>query len=286
MADYDTGIIVVTGASSGIGKASALHLVDCGFHVVAGVRKESDGDDLESLRPGGITWVRLDVTDSEQIAAAAQTVADKAGERGLAGLLNNAGVSINGPLEFLPIDDLRKQLDVNVIGQIAVTQAFLPLLRKARGRIVNMGSIAGRMSMAMGGPYSASKFAMEALTDSLRMELRSCGVEVVIIEPGAIQTPIWEKSLGAADERLLDMPPCMTEYYGSLIEKARNAAHLTARKAASVDEVSRVVEHAFCASRPRARYVIGRDAKIQCLLARLPDRWRDRIILKYLDSCG
>jgi NAD(P)-dependent dehydrogenase (short-subunit alcohol dehydrogenase family) len=286
MADYDTGMIVVTGASSGIGKASALHLVDCGFHVFAGVRKESDGAELEALRPGGITWMRLDVTDSDQIAAAARTVADKAGERGLAGLLNNAGVSINGPLEFLPIDDLRRQLEINVVGHIAVTQAFLPLLRKARGRIVNMGSIAGRMSMAMGGPYSASKFAMEALTDSLRMELRSCGVEVVIIEPGAIRTPIWEKSLGAADERLRKMPPSVSEYYGPLIEKAKNAAHVTARKAASVDEVSRVVEHAFCASRPRTRYVVGRDAKIQRLLTYLPDRWRDRIILKYLDSCG
>jgi NAD(P)-dependent dehydrogenase (short-subunit alcohol dehydrogenase family) len=286
MADYDTGMIVVTGASSGIGMASALHLVDCGFHVFAGVRKESDGAALEAQRPGGITWVRLDVTDSEQIAAAAQKVADKAGERGLAGLLNNAGISINGPLEFLPIDDLRKQLDVNVIGQIAVTQAFLPLLRKARGRIVNMGSIAGRMSMAMGGPYSASKFAMEALTDTLRMELRSWGIEVIIIEPGAIQTAIWKKSLAAAEVGLQKMPAVMNEYYGPLIEKARNAAHVTARKAVCVDEVSRVVEHAFCASRPRARYIVGRDAKIQRLLTYLPDRWRDRVILKYLDSCG
>ncbi|MCL4694682.1 MAG: SDR family NAD(P)-dependent oxidoreductase, partial [Candidatus Hydrogenedentes bacterium] len=216
---------------------------------------------------------------------AADRVTDEAGKCGLTGLLNNAGVSINGPLEFLPIEDLRRQLEVNVVGQVAVTQAFLPLIRKAQGRIVNIGSIAGRMSMAIGGPYSASKFAMEALTDSLRMELRSWGIEVVIIEPGAIHTPIWEKSLGAAEERIAKLPPQTREYYGTLIKKAKKAALLSAGKALPVDEVSRVVEHAFCSPRPRTRYVVGRDAKIQCLLTYLPDRWRDRLILKYLDSC-
>ncbi len=285
MAESPKRYIVVTGASTGIGHAAALRLADRGFHVFAGVRKEADGTALESQRPGQISSLLVDVTNAEQIAAAAERVTEEAGECGLAGLLNNAGISINGPLEFLPIEDLRQQLEVNVVGQIAVTQAFLPLIRKAQGRIVTVGSIAGRMSMAMGGPYSASKFAMEALTDTLRMELRSWGIEVVIIEPGAIRTPIWEKSLAAAEEGIAKLPQQTREYYGALIKKAKKAALLSAGKALPVDEVSRVVEHAFCSSRPRTRYIVGRDAKIQRLLTYLPDRWRDRLILKYLDSC-
>lgn len=286
MAESTRGNIVVTGASTGIGKASALHLADCGFHVFAGVRDAADGTALEDMRPGVITSLLLDVTDSDQIAAAAQRVLAETGATGLAGLLNNAGVSINGPLEFLPIEDLRLQLETNVVGHVAVTQAFLPLIRKGRGRVVNMGSIAGLMSMALGGPYSASKFALEALTDVLRMELRAWGIEVIIIEPGAIRTPIWEKSLGAAEARLEELPPATREYYGPLIAKAKSAAELTARKALPVEDVTRVVEHAFCSPRPRTRYIVGRDAKIQRLLTYLPDRWRDRIILKYLDRFG
>jgi NAD(P)-dependent dehydrogenase (short-subunit alcohol dehydrogenase family) len=283
MADLGRGAIVVTGASTGIGRAATLHLAGLGFHIYAGVRNESDGLALQQECPERIDWMLLDVTDDSQIQAAAQLVADKTGECGLAGLLNNAGISVNGPLEFLPIDDLRRQLEVNVIGQIAVTQAFLPLIRMTRGRIVNMGSIAGRMSMVMGGPYSASKFAMEAITDALRMELRSFGIEVIIIEPGAIETPIWEKTLGTATERLAELPAAMTEYYGPMIETAIKTARSTAQSALPVEKVTRVIEHAFTASKPRTRYVVGRDAKIQSFMAYLPDRWRDRFILNYLD---
>jgi len=283
MADSARGAIVVTGASTGIGRAAALHLADLGFRVFAGVRKESDGAALIEDRPERIDWVLLDVTNDQQIAAAAEYVSSKIGDRGLAGLLNNAGISVNGPLEFIPINDLRRQLEINVIGQVAVTQAFLPHIRMARGRIVNIGSIGGRMSMAMGGPYSASKFAMEAVTDALRMELRAWGIEVIIIEPGPIETPIWEKSLGAAVERLESTPPEMMDYYGAMVENAMKAARSTARNAMPVEIVSRAIEHAFTASRPRTRYIVGRGAKIQCFVANLPDRWRDRLILSYLN---
>ncbi len=283
MTDSGRGAIVVTGASTGIGKAAALHLAELGFHVFAGVRKEADGTALRGACPKGLTPVILDVTDARQIALATESVSKATGERGLAGLLNNAGVSVNGPLEFTPLDDLRRQLEINIVGQVAVTQAFLPLIRKARGRIVNIGSIAGRLSMVMGGPYSASKFALEAVTDTLRMELRPWGIEVIIIEPGAIATPIWEKSMKAATERLGELPPETTELYGPLIQMATRTARRTARDAVPADAVSRVVAHAFTAPKPRTRYIVGRDAKIQKLLTHLPDRWRDKIVLKYLD---
>lgn len=283
MVDPGRGAIVVTGASTGIGRAATLHLAGRGFHVFAGVRKESDGAAVQEEYPERITWMLLDVTDERQIRDAAELVGAAVSQRGLAGLLNNAGVSINGPVEFVPIEDLRRQLEINVIGQVAVTQAFLPYIRLAQGRVVNIGSIGGRMSMVMGGPYSASKFAMEAVTDALRMELKSCGIEVIIIEPGAIRTPIWEKSLQAAVERLERTPPEAKEYYAHLIEVATKAAQSTAQSAIPVEDVSRVIEHAFTARRPRTRYVVGRDANIQRFMTYLPDRWRDRLILDYLD---
>lgn len=282
MTESGRGTIVVTGASTGIGRAAALHLAELGFHVFAGVRKETDGTALQETSQKGLTPIILDVTDAQQIASAAEVVSGATGEQGLAGLLNNAGVSVNGPLEFTPLDDLRHQLEVNVIGQVAVTQAFLPLIRKARGRIVNIGSIAGRMAMVLGGPYSASKFAIEAVTDTLRMELRPWGIEVIVIEPGAVATPIWEKAMKSATERLAAVPPETLELYSPLIEMVTRAARKTAKEAVPADAVSKVVAHAFTAPKPRTRYIVGRDAKIQKLLTHLPDRWRDSIVLKHL----
>ncbi len=277
------GAIVVTGASTGIGRAAVLHLASLGFRIYAGVRREADGTALQEKCPERLTWTLLDVTNERQIEAAANLIAREVGEHGLTGLLNNAGISVNGPLELVPIDDLRRQFETNVVGHVAVTQALLPLIRKARGRIVNMGSILGRMSIALCGPYSASKFAMEAITDALRMELRSWGIEVIIIEPGAVETPLWEKSVDAAVKRLAGMPPETKEHYNAMIAKGTEIAQATARIAVSVDKVSRVIEHAFTAPKPRTRYLVGRDAKLQGLMTYLPDRWCDRIILKYLN---
>src|SRR5712691_5002789 len=180
------GAVVITGAASGIGEACALHLDKLGFCVFAGVRREVDGAALQGKASERLTPLLLDVTDAASIRFAVEIVATGVVETGLAGLVNNAGITVAGPLEFLPVSELRRQLEVNVIGQVAVTQAFLPLLRRGQGRIVNMGSLAGRIATPFIGPYHASKFAMEALTDSLRMELRRWGMHVSLIEPGFI----------------------------------------------------------------------------------------------------
>jgi NAD(P)-dependent dehydrogenase (short-subunit alcohol dehydrogenase family) len=192
--------VVITGASTGIGAACAWHLDRLGFTVLAGVRRMEDGEALKAQASTRLQPIILDVTDTKSIEEARQVVAELVGARGVAGLVNNAGIAVAGPLETVPIADLRRQFEVNVIGQVAVTQAFLPLLRRGRGRIVNMGSIAGRAAMPVMGPYSASKFALEALTDALRLEVQQWGIQVSIVEPGAIATPIWTKSGTKAEE--------------------------------------------------------------------------------------
>ncbi len=281
-ADATPGAVVVTGASTGIGEACALRLDGLGLRVFAGVRKAADGDALVRKASGRLTPVLLDVTDAATIAAAAETVAKAVGEAGLAGLVNNAGINVAGPLECLPIAELRAQLEVNVIGQIAVTQAFLPLLRRARGRIVNIGSIAGRSATPFVGAYCASKFALEALTDALRMELRPWGIAVSIVEPGAVATPIWEKSVARASATMEDLPPQARDLYGRALTAIREASERMARGAISTDRVVAAVVHALTAARPKTRYLVGTDAKVQVALKILPDRLRDRLIVRAL----
>jgi NAD(P)-dependent dehydrogenase (short-subunit alcohol dehydrogenase family) len=276
------GTIVVTGASTGIGEACALLLDQRGFQVFAGVRKPADGEALKRTASSRLTPVFVDVTDAASIAAAVEVVAAAAGESRLAGLVNNAGIVVSAPLEFLPTAELRRQLEVNVIGQIAVTQAFLPLLRKGRGRVVNIGSIGGRSATPLLGAYNASKFAMEGLTDSLRMELRPWGIAVSIVEPGAIATPIWDKSAAAADAILRDMPPQAQDLYGSMIAAIRTLALSRSKAGVPPAEVASAVAHALTAKRPKTRYLVGRDARIQAMLQLLPDRLRDGLILGVL----
>jgi NAD(P)-dependent dehydrogenase (short-subunit alcohol dehydrogenase family) len=271
-------VVVVTGASTGIGEACARMLADRGFRVLAGVRKDEDG---ERVRAAGerIEPVRLDVTDEASIAAAAQRV----GDAPLAGLVNNAGISVSGPLEFVPLDEWRRQLEVNVIGQVAVTQALLPALRRARGRIVNIGSVGGRVAVPLLSPYAASKFAMEGISDSLRRELRGQGVHVSIVEPGSIATRIWEKGVAAADGLREQAPPEAEEVYGPLIEALRKEAASTAERAIPPEAVAKVVLHALTADRPRVRYVVGRDAKMRIRAAGLlPDRAFDALVARAL----
>lgn len=274
------GAVVVTGASTGIGEACTLGLDGLGLRVFAGVRKAADGDALTQKASGRLTPVLLDVTDAATIAAAAETVAKAVGEAGLAGLVNNAGISVAGPLEFLPIAELRTQLEVNVIGQVAVTQAFLPMLRKARGRVVNMGSIAGRSATPFVGAYCASKFALEALTDALRMELRPWAIAVSIVEPGAVATPIWEKSVARASATMERLPPQARDLYGQALTTMREASERMARGAIPTDRVVAAVVHALTAARPKTRYLVGTDAKVQAALRVLPDRLRDRLIVR------
>ncbi|PYV11785.1 MAG: short-chain dehydrogenase/reductase [Acidobacteria bacterium] len=275
--------VVITGTSTGIGAACALHLDKLGFCVFAGVRKDADGDALKQKSSGRLTPVCIDVTDAATIASAAKTVTAAVGEAGLTGLVNNAGIAVAGPLEFLPIDDVRQQLEVNVTGQLAVTQAFLPLLRLARGRIVNIGSANGRVAIPFVGLYSASKFAMEGLTDAMRMELKPWGIEVSIIEAGGIATPIWQKSTAAADEMIRNLPERAHELYGAAIPAFRKAAAREAQKAISPDIVAQAVTHALVSKKPGTRYSVGRNASLQVIIARLlPDRFRDGLILRRL----
>jgi NAD(P)-dependent dehydrogenase (short-subunit alcohol dehydrogenase family) len=193
--------------------------------------------------------------------------------------VNGAGIAVAGPLELVPIEAWRRQFEVNVIGLVAVTQAFLPLLRLERGRIVNIGSIAGRSALPGSGAYDASKFAVEGITDALRMELHTSGVSVSVIEPGAVATPIWRKTLEQAEElRRLSSPETYSLYAG-LMATVRQEAELSARQAVSVGAVAKAVEHAMTARHPKTRYLVGADTRFWLLLNFLPDRWRDRLIL-------
>ncbi|MBN1219165.1 MAG: SDR family NAD(P)-dependent oxidoreductase [Anaerolineae bacterium] len=271
--------VIVTGASTGIGNACALHLDKLGYQVFACVRKQVDAQTLQSQASERMVQLYLDVTKPETITSAAGLVEVAVGEAGLAGLVNNAGIAVGGPLEFLPITELRRQLEINVIGQIAVTQAFLPLLRLGRGRIVNMGSISGRVATPFLGPYAASKFALGALNDALRVELRPWGIEVCLIEPGAVDTPIWDKSLSAAEEATQTWPPEVFDLYGQAMAAVRQGVVRTSRSAAPVDEVIKAVMHALTANHPKTRYLVGRGVGVAALLAKiLPDRIRDRLI--------
>lgn len=273
--------VIITGASTGIGAACALYLDRLGWRVFAGVRKAVDGEVLQQQASKWLVPVLLDVTDPASIAAAVDTVAAIVGQEGLAGLVNNAGIALSGPLEFLPIAELRRQFEVNVIGQVAVTQAFLPLLRQGRGRVVNMGSISGRVAMPFLGPYAASKFALEALTDSLRVELRPWGIEVAIIEPGSIATPIWEKSLALADELIRHLPPRGHKLYGAALAAARERGIHAGLAGIPPDAVARVVAHALTAKRPKTRYLVGRGLWLALLFAKfIPDRLRDWLIAR------
>lgn len=281
------GAVVVTGASTGIGEACALRLDKQGFRVFAGVRKSEDGERLKQQTSDRLSPVIIDVVDEASIAAAAAEVASATGDSGLVGLINNAGIALGGPLEFLPVAELRRQLEVNVIGQIAVTQAFMPLLRKGNGRVVNIGSDSGRLATPFLGPYCASKFAMEALTDSLRQELRPWGIEVSIIQPGSITTPIWEKARTIADDVVDQLPPRAHELYEDAIEAIRTNIDEMASRGIPADEVAKAAERALTARKPKTRYAVGRDAWIAMLLSRLaPDRLRDRLVAWQMGLSG
>ena len=263
----------MTGASTGIGEATVLHLKTLGFDAIGAVRKDEDAERLEGR---GVRTVRIDVTNADQIAAAREEL----GDAPLAGLVNNAGVAVAAPLEFLPIDQLRHQLEINVIGQAAVTKAFLPALRQGRGRIVNVSSIGGRVALPLVGAYNASKFALEGLSDAWRRELRQFGVDVIVIEPGGVKTPIWTKSTKTADEVIEDVPPDVRQLYGPVIDAVRTRTQKIARETGIEPHgVAEAIGTALTADRPKTRYVVGKDAKMRARMARvLPDRVMDRLI--------
>jgi NAD(P)-dependent dehydrogenase (short-subunit alcohol dehydrogenase family) len=276
------GSVVVTGASTGIGEATAAHLKGLGFDVLAGVRKDEDAERLETR---GLRPLKLDVTDAGSIAAARDEIEEACGGR-LAGLVNNAGVAVAAPLEYVPVDRLRQQLEVNLIGQVAVTQSLLPFLRAAKGRIVNVSSIGGRIALPLAGPYAASKFGLEAVNDSLRRELRHLGVEVVAIEPGGIKTPIWRKGNAAADEMLEGAPAEAETLYGKLIASVRSETKkIETERGLPPSAVAEVIGTALTARKPKTRYLVGRDAKLRVALDRvLPDRVMDSLIGRALSG--
>ena len=279
--------VLITGASTGIGAACAIGCAERGMIVFAGVRDLKACDALQARAGDAIIPLELEVTDVDSIKRAAEVVARRVGDAGLYGLVNNAGIAIGSPLELIPIAQLRRQLEINVIGQIAVTQAMLPLLRRARGRIVNMGSIAGRGTIPMMGPYSASKHALEALTDALRLELYPWGIEVSIIEPGAIATPIWDKSLRISLDVEAEMSAEGKKLYGAAAQRIREAVGHAAARAIPADAVGKAVLHALTAKQPKTRYLVGRDAKLRAVMLRwLPDRLQDWILKQVLDLGG
>jgi NAD(P)-dependent dehydrogenase (short-subunit alcohol dehydrogenase family) len=277
------GAVVISGASTGIGRVTALHLDRLGHRVFAGVRKDVDADSLRQAGSERLSPIFLDVTDAGSIESAAKVVQAAVGEEGIGGLVNNAGIGVGGPLEFLSLDELRHLLEVNVVGVVAATQAFLPLIRKGGGRIVIVGSIGGRFAAPISGPYAASKFAVEALTDSLRVELRTWNLHVALIEPGAIATSIFEKTAEYGEEALASLPEEQERLYGSQIRATLDYFAKLGRRAIPPEHVARAIEHALTAARPRTRYLIGTDARIRALIAwLLPDRARDALILRLL----
>ena len=284
------GTILISGASTGIGWSCAKLLAEQGFRVLAGYRNETDADRLRALHPH-IVPLSLDVTSDSSIQAAVLQVETLLAGQGLQGLVNNAGIAVGGPLEFLPITALRQQLDVNVIGVIALTQAVIPLLRQARGRVVNMGSIAGLSALPFVGPYSASKFALEALTDALRVELRPWGIQVSIIEPGVIATPIWDKSMLAAlglpeAESPLPSVSRLDELYGKVLAILKRETQKAAQRGIPSEHVAGAVLHALTAARPRTRYLVGWDAQLRALFNLLPDLLQDWVIIKKVGFPG
>jgi NAD(P)-dependent dehydrogenase (short-subunit alcohol dehydrogenase family) len=276
---------VVTGASTGIGKAVALRLDREGWRVFAGVRRQEDGEALMGAAASGrLVPVIIDVTEADGLASARDAVRDMIGSgQGIHGLVNSAGIGVGGPVEFVALEEWRRQLEVNVIGQVAVTQAFLPDLRAGKGRIVNIGSIGGLLANPFLAPYCASKFAMEAITDSLRLELRKWGMWVAIIEPGAIATPIWEKAKSQYAEAVAALPIEGRELYGRDVEAFSKAFLSLGTRGLPPEAVAGAALHALTAKKPKPRYVIGREAKAQLALSRiLPVRAMDAITSRVL----
>ena len=273
--------ILITGASSGIGRATALRLARAGWRVFASVRKEADAAALKAAAGGGLETVHLDVGDESSIASAARDVEARLGDHGLHALFNNAGVGNVFPTEYIPLEKLREIYEVNLFGQIAVIQAFLPLVRRAKGRVINMGSVGDHVAPPFAGALSSSKAAFASMSAALRMEVRPQGIHVCIIEPGAINTPAADKTLGGVEETIAGMPPAGIGLYGQAMRRMVRAFAKNEEHGSPPEAVAEVVERALTARAPRARYRAGKDAAKLSLLARfLPERLFDRAILR------
>jgi len=273
---------LVTGSSTGIGRATALRLDAAGWRVFAGVRREEDAESLRVAGSERIVPLLLDVTDPDQVAVAAARV-EAEGEGGLDGLVNNAGVAIPAPLETIPVEDFRRQIEVNLIAQVAVTQALLPAIRRAHGRVVFIASIGGRIAFPLNGPYHAAKFGIEAVGDVFRQELRPWGLRVSIVEPGSIATPIWERGTSTAEAVQERAGPRQEALYGQAMERLREVARELSERGIPPEKVAAKIEHALTSPRPRSRYLVGIDAQVQARLKPLiPTPLFDRIVSRMM----
>lgn len=271
--------IVITGASTGIGFAAALAFANEGHQVFAGVRKQSDAEKLVKENSNIIPLI-VDVTDSQTIAKSVEVVSQSKKFSELV-LINNAGIAVSGPIETVLMSEFRKQMEVNYFGLIAMTQAYLPLIRKTKGRVINISSIAGRLASPFLGPYSSSKFAVEAISDSLRREMLPFDVKVVVIEPGPIQTPIWEKGLGKKDSIMCAMSASQVETYGKYIHPFEQMVEAAVKSAEPVERVVEALREAMTSSNPNHRYLVGREAQVNGFLAAiLPSKWVDYFVVK------
>jgi NAD(P)-dependent dehydrogenase (short-subunit alcohol dehydrogenase family) len=264
--------VLISGASRGIGRATALRLARAGWTVYATVRNPADGEELVAEAAGGqLVPLQLDVTSDEQIAALDQALPER-----LDAIVNNAGIVVSGPLETLSADDLREQFEVNVVGAVALTNLVLPRLRAARGRIVFVSSLSGIVSTPMTGAYNASKFAIEAIADAWRLELRPWGVKVVLVQPAMTDTDLWRKAPETLEAEAAEMSAEHRDLYGDHVEGMRRTIPRIQKMAKPVDGVAAAIERALTASRPRARYPVGVDVRVQAALSGVtPDRVKD-----------
>ena len=275
----DLGAVLITGASTGIGKASAFFLERKGYRVFAGVRRDIDAKALRRESSERLTPVILDVTDRVSIEQARDLIAEATDS--LAGLVNNAGIVVAGPLEALSLEEVRRQFEVNVFGALAVTQAFIPHLRPGPGRIVNVSSINGRIVTPFAAPYGASKFALEALSDGLRLELRPWGISVSVIQPGPIKTAIWPTSTERALNNAKQFSSEMQELYPGVIAAIERRGGQPPKRAIPPERVAEAIHHALTARRPRTRYIVGNDARIAAVFSALfPDRLKDYVLTR------
>ncbi len=274
-------VALITGASTGIGRATTLRLAGAGWTVLAGVRDPAAGESLARDSVGRAIPLIFDVTDAAQIDQARERVEQETGAAGLDALVNNAGIGIGGPLELIADEDLRRQFDVNVFAQMAVTRALLPSLRRAHGRLVFVSSVGGRVAMAFTAPYAASKHSLEAFADALRVELRTSHVQVALIEPGSVATPIWDKSRAESDK--LVVPPELQQQYGHVPAALNKALADTAKRGVPPEQVGDTIHRALTAKRMKARYVVGVDAKAMLVAkALLPDHVFDALARRAL----
>lgn len=280
--DYNNSIFI-TGTSTGIGKACALQLDKLGFKVFAGVRNQADGENLTKDSSKNLTPIIIDVTDNETIETAKNIIGNETGGL-LYGLVNNAGVGMSGVLEVTPITDIRNLMEVNVIGLLAMTQAFIPMLRKSKGRIINIGSTASFLASPGASAYSASKFAIRAITDSLRLELKPFGMSVILVAPGAVESEIWEKGKAYKNELRKNVKPDIAKLYATLIKFGENL--IDELKKIPAEEVAKSVAHAFTSAKPNRYYIVGKDAKGGVKAARLPKSLLDWIFIKHIQKLG